>query len=569
MATSAPAGTQKPTALSLLREEIFRFLETDTPEVLCIRGKWGVGKTYTWETFLKETQQSTKVKLQSYSYVSLFGLDNLDRLKSSVFENVIPVADAGTDPNIETLGINIKAVAKLAATAWKPGLGALADHAAFLAINQYVVCIDDLERKGEKLRIIDVLGLTALLRERRKCKVVLILNDEELSKDDHEAFEKYSEKVIDSSLVFEPTAEEACKIALTGTTPNDDLLRKYSKQLDIANIRILKKLERLVRLIEPHLQGFDARIIGQAVNTLVLFGWAIFAKEAKLLNYVVKERALNFYGFGEDKLTEEQKGFEALLDAYPFGHIDDFDHVLLDGIRAGFFDIAQLIHHAKLLEENYAKQTLDTEVQKPWEAYRDSFDDNGEEVCSSLIETIHTHASMLPVSYIESAVKFLKDMNRKTAALAIVTLWIEANKDQPQSFFDQSQAAFPVQDGDLRQAMSARVEAFRDDREPADVLFNIAENRAWNEEDIVLLSKLTPDDYYTMFKTLRGLKLRTAGRKALELGKQGGDDPKYKAVGDNARRALQKLATESLINAQRVRKLYQVTEVGSPSGSGG
>jgi Cdc6-like AAA superfamily ATPase len=228
MATDAPAptGTQKPTALSLLREEIFRFLETDTPEVLCIRGKWGVGKTYTWETLLKEAQQSSKVKLQSYSYVSLFGLDNLDRFKSSVFESVIPVASAGSDPNIETLGTNIKAVAKLAASAWKPGLGALADHAAFLAVKQYIVCIDDLERKGEKLRIIDVLGLTSLLRERRKCKVVLILNDEELSEGDHEAFEKYSEKVIDSSLVFEPTSEEACKIAIKGTTPNDDLLRE-------------------------------------------------------------------------------------------------------------------------------------------------------------------------------------------------------------------------------------------------------------------------------------------------------------------------------------------------------
>ena len=74
MATDAPAptGTQKPTALSLLREEIFRFLETDTPEVLCIKGKWGVGKTYTWETLLKEAQQSSKVKLQSYSNVSLY-----------------------------------------------------------------------------------------------------------------------------------------------------------------------------------------------------------------------------------------------------------------------------------------------------------------------------------------------------------------------------------------------------------------------------------------------------------------------------------------------------------------
>ncbi len=161
-----PAAPPKPTALALLRDEIYRFLDTDTPEVLCIRGKWGVGKTFTWELLLKEAQQAKKVRLTSYSYVSLFGLDNLDRFKSSVFENVIPVSSAGTDPNIETLGTNIKNVAKLAAAAWKPGLGALADHAAFLAASQYIVCVDDLERKGEKLRMIDVLGLVSLLPHR-------------------------------------------------------------------------------------------------------------------------------------------------------------------------------------------------------------------------------------------------------------------------------------------------------------------------------------------------------------------------------------------------------------------
>ena len=64
----------------MLRKEIIRFLKDPTPEVLCIRGKWGVGKTYTWESLLKEVGKD--VALQSYSYVSLFGLDTdyLDHL---------------------------------------------------------------------------------------------------------------------------------------------------------------------------------------------------------------------------------------------------------------------------------------------------------------------------------------------------------------------------------------------------------------------------------------------------------------------------------------------------------
>src|SRR4029079_6640006 len=48
---------------------------------------------------------------------------------------------------------------------------------SFLSIFDTIVCIDDLERKGATLDLRDVMGLVSLLREQRRCKVVLILND--------------------------------------------------------------------------------------------------------------------------------------------------------------------------------------------------------------------------------------------------------------------------------------------------------------------------------------------------------------------------------------------------------
>jgi hypothetical protein len=310
MADDSNTAKEKPTALALLRQEIFRFLKEDKPEVLCIRGKWGVGKTYTWEDLLKQAKEN--VALTSYSYVSLFGLDTLDRFKSSIFENVVPVASVGTEPTMETLGSNIKAVSKLVAGVLKPGLGTLAEHAAFLTVRGYIVCIDDLERKGDKLRIIDVLGLASLLKERRKCKIVLILNDEELQENDRAALEKYSEKVIDSSLLFEPTSAEACEVAL-GTEQSDILLREFAQKLDIANIRILKKIERLVKVASAHLTAFAPRVLLQAVASLVLFGWCVYAKQDHLLKYTLNERYKSRYSTRNDKLTDEQKKFDDLL----------------------------------------------------------------------------------------------------------------------------------------------------------------------------------------------------------------------------------------------------------------
>jgi len=43
-------------SLEIVKKEIFRFLESDTPEVLAIKGAWGVGKTYTWNKFILEAK---------------------------------------------------------------------------------------------------------------------------------------------------------------------------------------------------------------------------------------------------------------------------------------------------------------------------------------------------------------------------------------------------------------------------------------------------------------------------------------------------------------------------------
>jgi hypothetical protein len=552
-------SAQKPTALNLLREEIERFLASTKPEVLCIRGKWGVGKTYTWEMILREAHVAEGVKLSTYSYVSLFGLEGLDRLKASVFENAIAVENVGTEPSIESLGASLKSLGKAAAAAWKPGLGTLADHAAFLAVNKFIICIDDLERKGKNLRIIDILGLASLLKERRKCKIVLILNDEELEKGDQDAFELYSEKVIDTSLVFEPTPQESAEIALKGQTAHERLLAEYCIKLTIANIRILKKLERLVQNVEPSLRAFDPRVLNQAVATLALFGWAVYGKQSALLDFALNKRYRSRYGLNDGKLSDDEKALDDMLEAYPFGVTDAFDRVLLEGIKTGFFDTPQLLKEAAELDQTYKNAKIQEVLNKPWDDYRESFDDNAEFVSIGLSEAIKNHTAHVVLSYIDGAMMFLKRMGKPELAAAALTRWMEENAGLPKASFDVVNLPFAPQDPDLAQAMRDKFASYEDNREPASVLFDMAKNHGWNDEDVTLLSMLTEDDFYKLFKSLRGLELRSVIRKALELGKQGQvGDTRYTGIERNALLALGKLGQESVINAQRIRGLYNI-----------
>jgi hypothetical protein len=44
-------------SLELVKDQIGRFLGTAEPEVMAIRGAWGVGKTFTWKKYLDEASR--------------------------------------------------------------------------------------------------------------------------------------------------------------------------------------------------------------------------------------------------------------------------------------------------------------------------------------------------------------------------------------------------------------------------------------------------------------------------------------------------------------------------------
>ena len=71
--------------------------------VLCLRGKWGVGKTYLWDAEVRRAQEEGKLARHGYSKVSLFGVSTLEALKYAVFENSQWTINGIRPPSVETL----------------------------------------------------------------------------------------------------------------------------------------------------------------------------------------------------------------------------------------------------------------------------------------------------------------------------------------------------------------------------------------------------------------------------------------------------------------------------------
>lgn len=73
-------------SIELVNGEIAGFLASAEPAVLCLRGRWGVGKTYAWNEQLAAAKRSGRLALKNYAYVSLFGVNSLDALKFAILE---------------------------------------------------------------------------------------------------------------------------------------------------------------------------------------------------------------------------------------------------------------------------------------------------------------------------------------------------------------------------------------------------------------------------------------------------------------------------------------------------
>ena len=86
------------------------------------------------------------------------------------------------------------------------------------------------------------------------------------------------------------------------------------------------------------------------------------------------------------------------------------------------------------------------------------------------------------------------------------------------------------------------------------VLSRIAIKNAWNREDISVLASTTPEEYYLLFKKLRGDILSSYIEKCLSFATHSNADPDSIKIKENVDAALTRIGSENQMNLLRVRK---------------
>lgn len=562
-------------SIKLLAAELSRFFDSTDPEVLCITGKWGGGKTYAWNYYLRQAQVNNNIKLKRYAYVSLFGRNSLDDVRTAVVENTVTSGVAGKKPDLRSFRAAVDELRSVGGTLSKfasfiPGAAAYVgslNRALFLTVRDQIVCIDDLERMAPGLDMMNVLGLVSSLKEEKSCKVVIILNQDALSGESEKKFKAQLEKVADTIMTFDPTPSEAAEIGIDRTTKFQSWLSENTQALGIVNIRVIKRIETFCHRVQNIVVDNDERILKQAVHTLTLAAYCKFQPdEAPPLEFVTKYNQVTELVGPEQDNEEQNSRFKSVLRDYNFHHLDEFDVPLIEGIERGFFDQAAVKSQADEVEKRLKLGGQNTAFEDAWRLFHDSFDNDADAVLDAMIESAKANVLAISPLNLNGTVAFLKEFGRAKQALELIRLYVDSREEKP-GFWDLPDHPFLNEttiDPDVGDAFRKKLAmvAVTPDRE--EILKRLGDRGAWNPEDLERLANLTEANYVDIFKRLRDGDRRKVLKGGLIFRTASNPDERMKSITRMAEGALRQIASESPMNAKRVRNLgVQIQDSGS------
>lgn len=427
-----------------IETEIKGFLVSTRIKVLAIKGAWGIGKTYTWNRCLEKAKREyPELKEKKYVYVSLFGINSLDDLKADLFSDLIKLeamAEEGKKVKIKDRMNKLVSFAK--DLPFIKNYSRIVERVAFQSIEGVVICIDDIERRGQSLSLRDVMGLISLLKEQRNCHILMLLNDGEEGLED---YRKYREKIVDKEISFSPEASYSAKIVFAGSEPYFAALKKYTIKLGINNMRTLKKIDDIVNQVYPKLTQYSHPVKERALQSLALFTWSHYSAESDdtvpdydyLLQYDPTDGRQTDAQPDDDQLEDfEQKHLQwhGLLANYNYQDTQDFDRTLADIVSTGYMDEQALKREADYLNAYYQSHEASESFTNAMKRINLGFANNQAEIVKGVCESVKQHSQHLSPQQLNRAVVFLREMDENTKADDIIQCYITAHQADDRLF---------------------------------------------------------------------------------------------------------------------------------------
>lgn len=560
-------------------------------KVLVIKGKWGVGKTFLWDQYIKSRIDNKDLQEIAYSYISLFGKNSLSDVRASIFQSASPIStdkiiEEQFDEQIKKSTGLLKRVpwvrdtqTKISAHGGIVGFftnlarsapvadkySSLIASLEYRLVNNYIVCFDDLERKSKSLSIREIMGLADELAHSKKCKVILIFNNDSLSDDkDKDDFDTYREKVVDIELNFNPTHTQNLTCIFKEDHPAFDKLEELTKILDIKNIRVLKKIKRIIDHFWPELEKSNNLIIEEFLNHAILLCWSYYMRDAAIsfdfLKYRINESSWGtYFSSKNEEIADDEKRYREIASAIrlsPSPLIED----IINFLEQGYTDLNQAQNKITKLVQKIEVERARKELDDVWKKYSDTFADNRSEIINSFNEILKKHADKLSISEFSGAIDMLIHFGEDVTSH--VDKYISVNDteitrtDIKNNLLARGGSNNPL----LKKIKEVQIETTKFNIDQ--LAMKVAINRGWNPDELNFLASITADEIYNWIKTNPTQLPEKLQGGLLFFGTiQSSDDNasrKFKSIYENTKTALEKIASESDLNKMRVEKIYRI-----------
>lgn len=560
-------------------------------QVLVIKGAWGVGKTYFWDRYIETRIKKKDLKQIAYSYVSLFGKASLADIRASVFQSAKSIA---TNDNIQrkfdeelesSTGLlkltpwvreaTEKARGKAPFIGWLTNLARSTPftdkYSGIIAsleyglVKDYIICFDDLERKGAALSIREVMGLADELARRKSCKVVLIFNDNSFSDEkDKREFEAYREKVVDAELDYGPTHKQNLECSLPVEHPLFIKIEPLIEALDLKNIRVLKKLMRLIGAFWSDLEKSDEWIVEEFTNHATILCWSYYMRDTALPFSFIKKKLEegpwgSYFNSKKEEIPPEETRYRAITSTIKLSP-STFDKYIIHFLERGYANAEEVRAEIAELAQKVDVQRAHNELSQVWNKYTDTFAENQSEIISSFKSVLDRHSDKIRVGEFSAALDMLAEFGEDVAPYI----------DRYIALHSAALASMDRHDFSITRRISYKplldrikeVQAERSSLDIDQVAMKIAVNQGWNPEDIDFLVSISTDEFYQWIKgDPADLPTKLRGGLLFFGNLQGGnpeDSKKYTVIYENVTAAMRMLASDSPLNRRRLKTMYSI-----------
>jgi hypothetical protein len=557
-------------SLEQIKTTIENFISDTHNELLVVKGKWGIGKTFFWQKLIEDSMSKKCVGRDYYSYVSLFGVHSLEELKIAIIASRVESNASKLMKRVDKLTANFKQLVKNFEknSKLREYTGGMVSEYLYYLLDNTLICFDDIERKGNNLEIKDVFSIAAFLKEQRDCKVLLIMNDERLEGNSPEEYKLHGEKIIDREVLFLITAEEAFTYIFQPPLRHYDLIKNCCLILNIKNIRILQRIRRFIEDITPLLKGIEKEAAEEVLRSLILYVWSYYDKASDappikfILDYSVVNRYINSE-YKNEEITPEIKKWDEVLRSYNYFRTDDVDKCLADFVKTGYIDRPKFADVLAKKNEQVRVRQGDASYSKVWNIYRNSFADNEQEFVDKLVNSFRSNIKILSSNDLQTAVETLREFERDTIADALIDEYFDQHNSE-----DEVKALMKLKHTIFRKDLKDKYLLSRlhdlwaskeiDERPLADVVKSITFKESQSFEDVRHMDSFSVDDYYNFFKSEKSDDLYHYVRKCLDMRKFEGSSDIHNSISEKAKAALLKIASECRINRMRISSLYNI-----------